>query len=121
MDEHATIFYNAMRDRYMLCTDEDFEQLPEALSRFADKAVFKKAFTCVPYKTGHGTSTEACCLIVYNPVSTAYGRRADGMVERLVAMNSSWIDRMTWKFEMLFPSGLPVESVLKYKRPEILY
>lgn len=118
MTDHATVFF-CKGYSYLLCYDDDIEDLPTPAQRFMphDRV---KPFELTPYSAD--TINKMYVLrIVYKPEESSFGRRPDGMVDRYAAVSSNWLKRMAWQFEAAFPAGLDDDQILKSENVEILY
>ncbi len=118
-NDHATIFFCAGAGHYLLCYDEDLENLP-APTKSRMPAGRIKPFQLVPYRADRLEKTWAL-RVVYKPVETTRGRRPDDMVDAFVLVTRKWIDKMGWQFDSAFPAGLDDDKLLQATNVEILY
>ena len=117
MADHATVFY-CRGMHYVLCYDDDLEQLPSP-SRRHMKTYKLKPFAPLLYSAGTIDKTYVM-RVVYKPEKTVYGRRPDGMVDRYVLVTQNWLNRTGWQFEAVLPGGLEDEHLLKSRKVEVL-
>jgi len=119
MAEHASVFYSQDMQCYLLCYDSDLEKLPGA-SRLRLPKGFKLApYRMKPYNSGSINKAYALRML-YKPENTTRGKSPDGTVDMYCVVSHDWIQRMAMQYELVFPAGLPQESLIHLTECEVL-
>jgi len=118
-DDHATIFYCATMECYLMCFDNDIEDLPTPL-RFRMPKRKLKPFELLPYNSGAIDRTWVT-RIVYSPAHSMMGKRGDGHVDFYVVVTDSWLKRMAWQYQAMFPAGLNEQQLRDTKLAEGIF
>lgn len=120
MADHATVFYSADLGHYLLCYDSDLENLPQPNKIRMPNNRRLKPFQLFSYD--NGSIDKAWVLrVVYRPLESNYGRRVDSFVDIYAVVGQSWLNRMAWQYQLVFPSGLPNKLITKSTNVEVLY
>ena len=123
MAEHVSVFYIGDKyDTYILCTDDELEQLKDIEWWEAREAVGNQAaiLAIPPLSVLVGTNGKVYMHVLYNPVDTEFMRQPNGCVERVVVLSDSWIADKADKFYTAFPKGLSLDLLCLYKPIEEL-
>ena len=120
MTEHASVFYVTPANKYMLCTDSEIEDLVTKRTRIG---IFKSnimiADTLEPFHIITNKLGRHFMRIIYNPEKTEQLRRPDGYVDRFVEFDDNWMNNHLIAFDVAYPGGLPLDLIVRYKKPEV--
>lgn len=105
MSDHAVIFYVPERKGYALCYEEDLEELPEAVIDKKQYPYFRP-FVRIGRVTRYKQTYQM--LIQYVKEDTKQ------IIQKVVCISPTWINRMVSQFDLTFPGGLPDNLVAEY-------